>query len=200
MPSHVFSVTVAEIDGVLRDDSLYFPFFCSEPHVVDVDGDKRVRGMLPSAERKLLEYHQAKGAVYPLIQVPNSPQPNLKDGSRSASLVDATFIVAVTGAIVITCYESRFEGRVHLGALRCSFSTTAILHGIISGLIFFSAIVWLGLQRGSRVNIKLIASPPDGPTDRFLVNSNFIGINMLEFSTFLDSKSRKAISLTLNYP
>ena len=76
-------------------------------HAVDVDGDKKVGGMLPSAERKLLEYHQAKGAVYPLIQVPSSPHVNTKDGPRSGSLFEAAFPVALVGAIVITCYESR---------------------------------------------------------------------------------------------
>uniref|UniRef100_A0A7S4L219 Uncharacterized protein n=1 Tax=Guillardia theta TaxID=55529 RepID=A0A7S4L219_GUITH len=123
MSSHVFSVTVAEMDGVL----------------LDVDGDKKVGGMLPSAERKLLEYHQAKGAVYPLIQVPSSPHVNTKDGTRSDPLFEAAFPVALMGAIVITCYES---------------STTAILHGIISGLIFFTAVVCFGLQQGSRINFN----------------------------------------------
>ncbi|EKX44563.1 hypothetical protein GUITHDRAFT_139787 [Guillardia theta CCMP2712] len=98
MSSHVFSVTVAEMDGVLRKDFSIIQ--------VDVDGDKKVGGMLPSAERKLLEYHQAKGAVYPLIQVPSSPHVNTKDGTRSDPLFEAAFPVALMGAIVITCYES----------------------------------------------------------------------------------------------
>jgi len=118
-------VTVAEINGALL----------------------KVSTDVVAAERKLLDYHQAQGVFYPLIQVASTPPPSSSaagsppppsspDGGANGASLQLQASIAATGGLVLLILSGRGWDNGDAG----------LWNGLLSGAFFACFVLYLTVQ------------------------------------------------------